>query len=131
MMHVRYLLDKSKYHGIGLFAGEDILKGTLVYTASPLLDMNITQGEFDTLSESEKNEVRYWGFFDEPSQKWHVDFDVSKFINHSREGTVTQDPNHQEAYLITTRDVKKGEELTQNYLEFETEEDIKRRGIVE
>ena len=27
------------------------------------------------------------------------------------------------------RDIKKGEELTQNYLEFETEEDLKERGV--
>jgi len=44
-------------------------------------------------------------------------------------GALTQDPRHSEAYLVTTRPVKAGEELTQNYLEFETKEDLKRRGI--
>ena len=131
MIHIKYKLDRSDKHGIGLFADEDLKGGQLVSTASPLLDVNITQEQFDSLTDREKEEFQWWGFFDEPSQRWHVDFDVSKFINHSKEGAVTQDKNHDEAYLVTTRDVKKGEELTQNYLEFESEEDLKRRGIQE
>jgi uncharacterized protein len=129
MIYIKYKLDKSDKHGIGLFADEDLKEGQLVYTASPLLDLNITQEQFDLLSDNEKQEIRWWGFFDEPSGLWHVDFDVSKFINHSKEGTVTQDKSHDEAYLITTRDIKKGEELTQNYLEFESKEDLLMRGI--
>lgn len=103
MIHIKYNLDKSEHHGIGLFADQPIAKGELVYTASPILDTNITQEQFDSLDEREKKEVLWWGFFDEPSQMWHVDFDVSKFINHSYNANLTQDPDHDEAYLITTR----------------------------
>lgn len=123
-------MDKSDKHGIGLFADEDLKEGQLIYTASPLLDVNLTQEQFDALSEREKEEFRWWGFFDEPSQRWHVDFDVSKFINHSIDGTVTQDKDHDEAYLVAARDIQSGEELTQNYLEFESAEDLQKRGIV-
>lgn len=130
MIHIKYKLDKSKLHGIGLFTKEYLKKGQVVYTASPLLDVNITQEQFDSLDVKEKAEIRYWGFWDEPNNVWHVDFDNSKFINHSYNPTLSQDPKHKDAYLIATRDIKKGEELTQNYLEFETEEDLKRRGIL-
>ena len=129
MIYIKYRLDKSKFHGIGLFTDEDLKKGQLVYTASPLLDVNITREQIDQLDEKEKREIEYWGFWDEPNNLWHVDFDVSKFINHSYEPTLTQDQNHQDAYLITTKNLKAGEELTQNYLEFETEEDLIKRGI--
>lgn len=129
MIHIKYKLAESSHHGIGLFAAEDVAKGSLVYTASPLLDVNLTQEQFDGLDEKEKRELKWWGFFDEPSQKWHVDFDVSRFINHSYDSTVAQDQGHKEAHLVATRDIKAGEELTQNYLEFETEEDLRRRGI--
>ena len=129
MIHIKYKLDKSKHHGIGLFADEDLKQGQLVYTASPLLDVNLTQEQFDSLSDREKEELKWWGFFDENSKRWHVDFDVSKFINHENNGTLTQDKNHTDANLVTTRDIKSGEELTQNYLEFETVDDLKRRGI--
>jgi SET domain-containing protein len=129
MIHIKYKLRASDFHGIGLFTDQEIKKGELIYTASTLLDLNITQEQFDSLHQNEKDEVLWWGFFDEPSQKWHVDFDVSKFINHSKEATVTQDENHDEAYLVATHDIKAGDELTQNYLEFESEDDLKRRGI--
>lgn len=129
MIHITYKLKTSDLHGVGLFADEDIKKGQLVYTASPLLDLNITQEQFDGLQQNEKNEILWWGFFDQPSQMWHVDFDVSKFINHSSDATLTQDEKHDEAYLIAARDIHFGEELTQNYLEFETQEDLTRRGI--
>lgn len=33
------------------------------------------------------------------------------------------------AYLIATRNIKAGEELTQNYPEFESKKDLRRRGI--
>ena len=115
MIHITYKLKESDLHGIGLFVDEAISAGSLVYTASPLLDLDITQQQFDSLNEKEKSEILWWGFFDEPSQMWHVDFDVSKFINHSFDANLTQDPDHHEAYLIATKDIKKGEELTCNY----------------
>ncbi len=129
MIHIKYKIDKSKIHGVGLFTRENLKKDQIIYTASPILDVDISQEKFDSLDEKEKREVEYWGFWDEPSNVWHVDFDNSKFINHSFNPTLTQDPKYKDAYLIATRDVKKGEELTQNYLEFETKEDLKKRGI--
>ncbi|MDN5274450.1 MAG: nuclear protein [Candidatus Saccharibacteria bacterium] len=129
MIHVKYKLKESALHGIGLFSDQDTKQGELIYTASPLLDLNITQQQFDALNQEEKDEVLWWGFFDQPSRMWHVDFDVSKFINHSYDANVTQHRDHDEAYLIAARDVTMGEELTQNYLEFEAQDDLTRRGI--
>lgn len=122
-------MKESGLHGVGLFSDQTIKQGELVYTASPLLDLNITQQEFDTLNQNEKDELLWWGFFDQPSQMWHVDFDVSKFINHSYEASLTQAKDHDEAYLVAARDISAGDELTQNYLEFETQADLARRGI--
>ncbi len=130
MIHIKYRLKASDLHGIGLFADEDIKQGQLIYTASPLLDINISKAQFDTLSESEKREMRWWGFFDKTNNVWHSDFDVTRFVNHSIDATITQNKNYKDAYLVATRDISKGEELTQNYLEFETEKDLSARGIV-
>jgi SET domain-containing protein len=129
VIHIKYKLRESKLHGIGLFTDEDLEKGQVVYTASPILDTNITKEQFDLLDEKEKREIRWWGFWDAPNNVWHSDFDVTRFVNHSFEPTITQDPKYKDAYLVTTRDIKKGEELTQNYREFETKEDLRRRGI--
>lgn len=129
MLHKKCVVRSSELHGAGLFADEDISKGSVVYTASPLLDVDITQEQFDSLDKKEQEQVKYWGFWDEPNNVWHVDFDTSKFINHAYPATLSQDETYTDAYLVATRDIKKGEELTQNYLEFESEEDLKARGI--
>ncbi len=129
MIHIKYKLDKSAIHGIGIFADQDIQEGQVVYTASPVLDVDITQENFDSLKEEEKREVTYWGFWIESEKVWHVDFDNSKFINHSLAPNTKQDSSHPEAYLVATRDISSGEELTQNYLDFDDEETLKRRGI--
>ncbi|KKT40041.1 hypothetical protein A3K29_01485 [Candidatus Collierbacteria bacterium RIFOXYB2_FULL_46_14] len=129
MIHIKYKLDRSPLHGIGFFANEDLEKGQLVYSASPKLDVNISDREYQSLDKKEQDEVKYWGFWDKDNQVWHVDFDNSRFINHSYYPTVTQDIDHGDAYLVTTRSVKKGEEITQNYLEFESLDDLAKRGI--
>ncbi len=130
MIHITYKLKASELHGIGLFSDQEIKKGELIYTASPILDLNLTQKDFDSLAQKEKDEILWWGFFDQPSRMWHVDFDVSKFINHSYEPTVNQDASYDEAYIVAAKDIVPGEELTQNYLEFESQEDLKHRGIL-
>ncbi len=129
MIHIQYRLDKSHKHGIGLFANQDIQAGELVYSASPKLDLNISQETFESLKSGEQEEIRYWGFWIEENKVWHVDFDMSKFINHSFQANISQDATKTDTYLIAVRDIKKGEELTQNYLEFETESDLLERGI--
>ncbi len=129
MMHIKYKINTSSVHGVGLFTAQDIQKGDLIFTASPMLDVNITQEQFSSLPDAEQAEIKHWGFFDVPSQKWHVDFDNIHFINHSYEANTTQDFSTTEARVIAVRDIKAGEELTQNYLEFETPEDLERRGI--
>ena len=129
MIHIRYALKESPLHGVGLYADEDVKVGQVIYTASPTLDLNITEEQFKSLSDAEKREVRWWGFWEAPSKRWHVDFDVTKFVNHEIPGSVTQDTTHSEAYLVAARDIRAGEEMTQNYLEFESEEDLKTRGL--
>ena len=126
MIHVKYKLDKSVIHGIGIFADQDIKKGELIYTVSPGLDVDMAQSQFNALKDEEKREIEYWGYWFEPNKAWHVDFDHIHFINHSFTPNTVQDfsrPNHP---LTATRDIKKGEEFTQNYLDFESKEDLKR-----
>ncbi|KKS94280.1 MAG: Nuclear protein SET [Candidatus Collierbacteria bacterium GW2011_GWB1_44_6] len=129
MIHIKYKLDKSKIHGVGLFTDEDLDQGQLVYTASPKLDVNLSEQEFEELNPKEQVEISYWGFWDKDKNVWHVDFDNSRFINHSDSPTVTQDIDRGEAYMVTTRKVDRGEEITQNYLEFESVDDLRKRGI--
>lgn len=103
-------------NGLGLFTEEDIRKGDLIYTPNSLLDINLSQEEFDSLTESEQEHITYHGYFHEKSKKWHVAHGGIQFINHadSSVANVTQD---EDMNLFAKRDIKSGEELLQNYAE--------------
>ncbi|MDR1694961.1 MAG: SET domain-containing protein [Lactobacillaceae bacterium] len=129
MILISYEVKNSAVHGTGIFTKERIKKGSLIAKASPMLDLNIPPSVFETLEKREKDEILYWGYYDKRSGNYHVDFDNTKFINHSKDGNVTWDPAHQDMHLIAKRDIDIGEELTQNYLEFESIEELQKRGI--
>ena len=128
-MHIRYELKPSIHHGIGLFSGEDIKERQLIYSEGPELDVNLTIEKFNTLSEPEEKEVQYWGYWNKEKGVWHVDFDSSRFINHSSDPNITR-VQGDSVRLVALRDITAGEELTQNYREFESEEELRKRGIV-
>ena len=129
MILIDYEIKDSKIHGAGMFTKQFIKKGELIAQASPELDVDITKEVYDKLEQREKDEILYWGFYDAPRECYHVDFDNTKFINHSFDSNITQDPNYLDMCLVASRDIESGEELLQNYLEFETEEELSARGI--
>lgn len=131
MILIEYEIRNSKIHGAGMFTKQNIKKGELIAKSSPELDVDITEEIFNTLREKEKSELLYWGFYDKSQNVYHCDFDNTKFINHSINGNITQDQRYQDMYLIAKRDIDAREELTQNYLEFESKEDLLNRGILE
>ncbi len=126
MLHVKYKLAPSKLHGIGVFAGQDIPKDFCVVEASPLLDINLSKEEFESLADNERQEIMHHGHYDKVLDKWHVDFDMIRFANHSDHPNLKQKYNDKGYYIQSLRDVKKGEELTINYEDFE----VKRQGLI-
>ncbi len=115
MFYVKAKLKESPIHGIGLFADEDIPKGEKIYSNNPKLDLNISLEEFDSLSQDEKKTIQHYGYFDYKLNKWHLSFDNFKFCNHNQNNNMTRIENE----VIAKKDIKKGEELTHDYLEFE------------
>jgi len=116
MLHIKYRLEKDDNGTMKLYANEDLAAGTIVFSTNPVLDVDIPGDEFDKMDPKTQEEIRQWGFLMEPEDVWHVDFDISRFVSHSFEPNLTQDPNHKNTYLVAARDIKAGEELTHNYL---------------
>ena len=106
---------KSPIHGLGLFADETIKKDTKVYSINKDLDLIISVEKFDKLSKNEQQTFRHYGYFDNKENVWNLSFDDIRFCNHSFDSNVTLRNN----YLVSIREIKKGEEITQNYGEFE------------
>jgi uncharacterized protein len=114
----------SPINGLGLFAGEDIPKGTVVWRFSPALDRELTPEEFDVLAQREREYIRFYGFLSKKSGKYHLSFDNVKFTNHSATPNIASDLSaHEEIEypLVAIRDIRSGEEILQNYGDFEEE----------
>jgi len=116
MIHIKYKIDKSKIHGVGLFTEQDIKSGDLIYTPNALLDINLSEQEFESLTPEEKKEVEYYGYFNKKTSKWHVAFDMIRILNHGGEenANITQDD---EMVMTAKKDILKGQELLQDYKE--------------
>ena len=115
MFHIKTKLKISRLHGIGLFADENILKGQKVYTENPTLDLFLSDEELSKLPANEKAIIQHYGYFDRRKNKWHLSFDDIRFCNHSPDGNITL----QNGVSVAKKDIKAGEELTQDYSEFE------------
>lgn len=130
MFKIRYKLGPSKIHGTGVFADENISRGLVAWEPEPP-SREITQREFDRMGQAEKASVLFYGFKSKNTGKYVFSEGDVHFLNHSKNGNVTEEiaPNKGEGVLIAKRDIKSGEEITQDYREFESEKDITKRGI--
>ena len=116
MFHVKVKIMPSKINGLGLFADEDIPKDSKVYSINESLDLEIPIEKFNKISENEQQTIKHYGYFNNKKNVWYLSFDDIRFCNHSLNGNITLKENN----LISTKDIKKDEEITQNYKEFET-----------
>ena len=125
MLLIRTVVKPSSIHGLGLFAAEDIPKGAAIWRFSPGLDMEIAATDFDKLTPYEQDVILFYGFHSTKTGKYHLSFDDVRFINHAEQGNVTVDVARASAeddieyMLIAAQDIAAGDELTQNYYEFD------------
>jgi len=115
MFHVKVKPGESKIHGIGLFADEDIDEESVVYSINEKLDLLLPEVDFLDLVEDERKTIKHYGYFDKTRGMWHLSFDDIRFCNHDSDGNLTLKSNE----LIAKRKIMQGDEITQNYGEFE------------
>lgn len=120
MLRVKTYLDKSNVEGIGLFAGEDILKGTIIWEFTPDIDIDLPMHGNPTKLETEF--LQKYAYFDKQLHNWILPADDDRFINHS------ENPNTEpllDGSMVASRDIKKGEEMTCDYYAIDYDADIK------
>jgi hypothetical protein len=115
MLLVKTRLGPSTIHGIGVFADEDIRKGTIVWSFNPLIDKALTDEEIEGLPALAQEFIKIYGF-------WRDDLcvlcgDYGMFVNHSS----TPNLESPEDQSIALRDIRKGEELTEDYDNYDDE----------
>lgn len=121
MLLIKNYLAKSKIHGLGLFAGENIKKGTATWKFNSLIDILITEEDLSNLPKVAQEFIKEWGSLSKLSKKYVLSADNARFTNHS--STPNLDiriiENEPEALAIANRDIIKGEEITVNYKSFD------------
>ncbi|MDP3880840.1 MAG: SET domain-containing protein [bacterium] len=116
MIKVKTHLGASKKHGIGLFADQDIPKGTVTWVYHPKFDTAFSQEDVDAMSEAAKQQFLHYAYWDHERQHYVLCYDDQRFINHcSKDTNIESTPDRD----VAMRDIKKGEELLCDYKGFE------------
>ncbi len=124
MYRVKVKIAKSNIDGHGVFAEERIPKGQVVWIFKSGHDVSIGNDEFDKLEDREKEQLRRIAYLSPWSNKWVYPptGDPAEFTNHSSDNNLTavfDSAVSQEPYFVANKEIMVGEELTNNYHEFD------------
>lgn len=117
-MMVKSYLDKSKIHGLGVFAGEKIPKGTLIWRFDPLIDKIVKKDDLQKLPELNRKFVIHYSYLADTD--YVLGGDNGMYMNHVSSPN-TRGEYSADGYGITlaARDIEEGEEITTDYSEFD------------
>lgn len=126
MMLVKSKTGPSKIHGVGLFAIEFIPKGTKVWEYTNWFDFSLSHDQVNKLSDAAREQFLNYAFLSKVSNKYVLCSDDARFFNHQKVANtvcrVPDNPQFEDALeCFSTRDIMINEELTNNYLEFDSD----------
>jgi uncharacterized protein len=116
MLLIRAKVKKSKVHGVGLFAAQFVSKGTKTWKLKPKIDMVIKTSEYKNLPKTFRKNIDHHIYQCKFTKKWIFCTDDARFMNHSTKPNIK---TVRGMYDVSLRDIKKGEELTEDYDRFE------------
>ena len=118
MVLVKVKMGTSNVHGIGIFADQFIPKGTITWQFTPWFDRAYSEEELNKMSETAREEVLWYAYFDKQSNKYHLCSDDYRFIYHSSKKeriNIASTPSKD----TSLRDIQAGEELLCDYNKFD------------
>ena len=113
MLLIKTYLRKSKIHGLGVFAGEPIRKGTKIWRFVEGFDRCYSLKQFARLPKPARDFLKSYGY--------RVDGEVLFTVDNDRHMNHSEKPNTylKSGYVIARRTIRKGEEITNDYREFD------------
>ena len=125
MYLTKVIVRESPIEGEGVFALEDIKKGMTVWKFVPTHDKALSISEFEELDEDAKVSLERVAYLSAKTNKWIYppEEDPARFTNHNEANNLSvvfDETVSEEMLFIANQDIQKGEELTVNYLEFDT-----------
>ena len=110
---------------MGVFSKEAIPKGSVVWKYDPNHDQHLTLKEYEQLSATKKAYLEKVAYLSPTSHQYIFppENDPALYTNHDSQhhnlSAVTDLSVSTEPYFIANRDISRGEELTNNYHEFD------------
>lgn len=113
MLLVKTYLDKSKIHGIGVFAGEFIRKDTKIWRFVEGFDRFYSAKQYARLPKAARDFIKFHGY--------RVDGEILLTVDHDRHMNHSDTPNTylKGGYAIARVNIRKGTEITNDYREFD------------
>ena len=102
--------------GLGLFTKEFIQKGTIVWKFVEGVDIKMDEVTFNKLNYAQKEYFEKYGW-KEDDGFYYSSCDLTNFINHSYKPNLDIVGEK----VVSNRDIKVGEELFENYSQFDPE----------
>jgi|SRR3989344_1306469 len=115
MLMVKTKIGPSGIAGIGLFADQVILKGTVVWKYQEGFDLLLSKEEVEKLSGPAKEQFYNYAYLDKKRGKYMLCSDDARFFNHSDNYDCD---DRVDDITTAVRDIEIGEELTVNYKDF-------------
>lgn len=124
MYVVPVTVAESKIDGKGVFARFAIAKGSVAWIYKEGYDIQLTPNEYDSLPAVKKIAMDKTGYLSPWSGLWIFppNKDPAQFTNHSLKNNLSviyDSKVSPEPYFIANKDIEAGEELTNNYYEFD------------
>lgn len=123
MFLVETYVAPSKIAGLGAFFAKDYPALTPTWRFQPGFDLALTDAELAALPALAREHVKVYGWKSRISGRWILPMDNNRYVNHADvpnviDATVLCDA---ETRSVTARDVKAGEEITNDYASFDAE----------
>lgn len=118
MLTVRTQLRYSSIHGLGCFAAEDIKKGRVVWRYDEGVDLTFSEEDLTQFPISFREFLSMYAYSPISEQKrvYVLCADNARHMNHDENPNLDETPD---GLNVANRDIKAGEELTCNYLQFD------------
>ena len=113
MLLVKTYLDKSRIHGLGVFAAQPICKGAKIWRFVYGFDRFYTRKRLAKQPKAARDYINLHGYQWKNEILLSMDYDT--FMNHS------ENPNtdFHNGFVIARSNIRKGEEITNDYRAFE------------
>lgn len=115
MFRVATYVSRSGIHGFGVFAAQEILKGTTIWELDPGADWILTEEEMAAFPAKLQPQMIAWTYQADDG-RYVLCSDAAKFMNHSFEPNCDDRGDER---TVAIRDIAVGEELTCDYRAFD------------